>query len=134
MSEYKWSSYNNYINNEGITDTDFALEMMNNDNRKAVEAFIKFHAEQNDDGCLEIEDKIRLSDEEAKEFIWKEFGLKALRSLRILRRKIERQAKTTKKQGHIHKADGAVDGNKQSNNTKGIDRENRPRGYPRGYS
>lgn len=80
ISEYKWSSYNDYINNEGITGTDFALEMMTNDNKKAVEEFIKFHAEQNEDKCLEIEENIRLTDEEAKEIIRKECKLKITES------------------------------------------------------
>lgn len=75
ISDYKWSSYNDYIKNEGITDTDFALGIMNKDKRKAIEEFIKFHDEENEDKCLDIENKIRLSDEEAKEIIRKEWGI-----------------------------------------------------------
>lgn len=81
-SEYKWSSYNDYISNAGITDKDFALKIINNDNKKAVEEFIKLHAEQNEVKCLDIEDKIRLTDEEAKEIIRKECRVKSTLELK----------------------------------------------------
>jgi putative transposase len=77
ISKYKWSSYNDYINNSGISDKDFALNIFNCDNRKAVKEFIKFHAEQNEDKCLEVEDKIRLTDDEAKEIIRQECKIKS---------------------------------------------------------
>lgn len=81
-SGYKWSSYNDYMNNSGITDKEFALEIISNDNRKAVEEFIKFHAEQNEDKCLDIEYKIRLTDEEAKEIIREECRVKSTLELK----------------------------------------------------
>jgi len=71
ISEYKWSSYNDYINDEGVTDTDFALKIMSNDKMNALEEFIKFHAAQNEDKCLEIEERIRLTDDEAEKIIKK---------------------------------------------------------------
>jgi len=76
ISEYKWSSYNDYINNEGITDTDFALMIMGDDYQRAVEEFVRFHDIPNEDKCLDIVDKIRLTDEEAKEIIRKECKIK----------------------------------------------------------
>jgi len=37
----------------------------------ALEEFIKFHAAQNEDKCLEIEERIRLTDDEAEKIIKK---------------------------------------------------------------
>ncbi|NLX63663.1 MAG: transposase [Clostridiaceae bacterium] len=76
ISEYKWSSYNDYINNEGITDKDFALMLMGDDYTRAVEEFVNFHAAQTEDKCLDMEYKLRLTDEEAKEIIKKECRIK----------------------------------------------------------
>ena len=56
--------------------------MMDNDKRKAAEAFIEFHAEQNEDRCLEIEEEIRLTDVEAKEIISKACGIKSTLELK----------------------------------------------------
>ena len=42
ISDYKWSSYNDYINNEGITDKDFALMIMSDDYARAIEEFVRF--------------------------------------------------------------------------------------------
>jgi hypothetical protein len=89
--------------------------MMDNDKRKAAEAFIEFHAEQNEDRCLEIEEEIRLTDVEAKEIISKACGIKSTLELKI-----------TEKQVHIHKTAGAFDRNKQRNYPKSVDRKNRP--------
>jgi len=76
ISDYKWISYNDYINNEGITDKDFALMIMSDDYARAIEEFVSFHTTQNEDKCLDVEYKIRLTDEEAKEIIKKECKIK----------------------------------------------------------
>jgi len=77
FSEYKWSSYNDYINNKGITDTDYVLGMFNDDRMKAVEGFIELHDAQDEDKCLDIDYKIRLTDEEAREIIKRVCGLQS---------------------------------------------------------
>ena len=64
--DYKWSSYNAYLNPKvgQLTDTAFALEMIGKDE------FIKFNNQVNDDKCLELEDvKFRLTDEHAKKIM-----------------------------------------------------------------
>ncbi len=75
LSEYKWSSYNDYICRKGFTDIDFALNMMNEDRDKALVGFIKYYDEQVEEKCLEIEERFRLTDEEAKEIIKKKCGI-----------------------------------------------------------
>ncbi len=67
IDEYKYSSYNEYIDEKsGLVDVGYALEMM------GKEEFIEFNNEKNDDVCLEIEDiSFRMSDKDASEIIKK---------------------------------------------------------------
>ncbi|NLY43218.1 MAG: hypothetical protein GX066_04470 [Clostridiaceae bacterium] len=55
---------------------------MNDDNRNAVEEFIKFNAKPNKDKYLDIEDKILLTDEKAKEIIRKGCDIKSTLELK----------------------------------------------------
>lgn len=64
VSDYKYSSYNQYLEGCGIVDTDFCFDLIDK-----VE-FIKFHNENNEDNCLDVEKNVfRLTDEEAKQLI-----------------------------------------------------------------
>ncbi|MBQ9965703.1 MAG: transposase [Clostridia bacterium] len=66
IDKYKYSSYNEYVNNSNLVDTDFCFEIIDK------EQFIDFHLENNHDVCLEIEeDNFRLTDDEAREIILK---------------------------------------------------------------
>ncbi len=69
LKEYKWSSYNEYVNISKITDTDFALKMFSEDKAYAINRFISFNNEQNDDKCLEYMENKRINDTEAREII-----------------------------------------------------------------
>jgi len=72
ISSYRWSSYNEYIWKNKITqitDVDKALDMINQDREKAQKCFEAFHKEINMDGCLEIEENRKLRDDEAIEVI-----------------------------------------------------------------
>ncbi|MDD4768073.1 MAG: transposase [Desulfotomaculaceae bacterium] len=70
ISGYKWSSYNDYINNFAwITDIGFALDILNEDREKGIQKFIKYHQIPEEAKCLEIEASLRLTDEEAQEII-----------------------------------------------------------------
>ena len=72
LDTYKWSSYHEYIEGKGITDIDFAFGIIEKNK------FAKFMNETNKDSCLEIENvKIRLTDEELKDKIFKEFKIKS---------------------------------------------------------
>ena len=66
MKNYKWSSYNEYINNKktAIIETGFALSYF-----KDFKEFTKYMEEKNVDTCLEDEQKKRWIDEELREFI-----------------------------------------------------------------
>ncbi|MGB4438093.1 MAG: transposase [Sedimentibacter sp.] len=65
IGDYKWSSYNEYINNnECIVDSEFVLSYF-----KSIKEFINYHNEINEDVCLDYNQKKRWADEELKEFI-----------------------------------------------------------------
>ncbi len=79
MRSYQWSSYIDYIENRGLTDSESVLKMFNEDESKAIKIFIKFTEEKNDDECLEIEEKtIRLTDDELTKIIEEKFKIKAV--------------------------------------------------------
>lgn len=66
--EYKYSSYNEYLNKKDgqLTDTDFVFEMISRDQ------FISFNNEANDDEFLDLEiDDFRLTDAQAREIIFR---------------------------------------------------------------
>ena len=66
VSDYKWSSYQEYVNKAIITDTKFALKLFSNDREKAIQQFEKFNNQHNKDKCLDYEEKKRLTDDEIR--------------------------------------------------------------------
>lgn len=72
--EYKWSSYNEYTKRAKIADIDFALEIFSEDRNKAIELLKEHTNEQNEDQCLEYEEKMRLSDDTVKRYLTR-FGI-----------------------------------------------------------
>ncbi|ABR46973.1 protein of unknown function DUF1568 [Alkaliphilus metalliredigens QYMF] len=73
INEYKWSSYNDYIEGHGISDVEFYLEMLGKEKDMATRRYIHYMNELSDDQCLEIVNTLRISDEKARERI-KEIG------------------------------------------------------------
>ncbi len=65
IAEYKWSSYSEYTGKRKITDTDFTLKLFDEDKEKAIASFKEFHKTTNNDKCLDITERRRISDEEA---------------------------------------------------------------------
>ncbi|WMJ77556.1 MULTISPECIES: transposase [unclassified Sedimentibacter] len=77
INDYKWSSYNEYINdNEFIVDSEFALSYF-----KSIEEFINYHNETNEDVCLDYDEKKRWTDEELKKFILTYQNISCLQAL-----------------------------------------------------
>lgn len=100
MPDYKWSSYNDYIDNSGITDIDFTLNMINEDRVRAKEEFIIYHKEQTEDKCLEMEESFRLTDEEAEDIIRKKYDAASGMQLRSFEReKRDRCLRELKEEG-----------------------------------
>lgn len=65
IDDYKWSSYNDYIGNKsGIVDIEFVLDIFSINDEKTLELFKEFNLEENQDACLEIKEKQKISDNE----------------------------------------------------------------------
>jgi REP element-mobilizing transposase RayT len=77
-SDYEWSSYNDYLKNNGIANTEFALRVIDDDRHKAIEGFVKYHHDKFEDQCLEIEDNFRMTDDEADEIIKRICGISSI--------------------------------------------------------
>lgn len=70
IEQYKWSSFNEYLNNAELVDVNFALDIFSDSDRKnAIKQFIEFNKEPKEDICLDIEEKRRITDERAREII-----------------------------------------------------------------
>ena len=73
LSSDSWSSYNDYLLECGLTDTEISLAMFDEDPKRAKKAFIDFHQRINDDKCLEMDSNISLkrlfSDQEVENII-----------------------------------------------------------------
>ncbi len=69
VADYKWSSYGEYIGTPKIIDADFALSLFSDSREKAFNEFKRFHDTIGCDFCLEIDEKKKLRDDEAKEII-----------------------------------------------------------------
>ncbi len=65
LKQYPWSSFNAYINRDLLVDTAFALKMFSGNKDTALESFISFNEQINGDRCLDVEEKKRLTDQEA---------------------------------------------------------------------
>ena len=81
IDNYKWSSYNDYIKLSGITDTSVFLEMLGRDWQSR---YIDFMNEENEDKCLEMEEKRKLTDEKAKETMKKICKMKNIMDIQKL--------------------------------------------------
>lgn len=87
VSDYKWSSYQEYMNSSIITDVDFALGMFSSNNRqKAIELFVDFTNTQNNDKCLEHVDKMRVPDIEIKDILASQYSVSNINHLHQLDR------------------------------------------------
>lgn len=73
VNEYKWSSYNCYIGESSVIDKDIFLNMFNDDRRLAINRYIALMNEPNNDICMELNERMKLTDEKLGEII-KEFG------------------------------------------------------------
>ena len=64
LLEYKWTSYREYITEPIIIDTEMCLSILSLDKEKAVDLFIDFMNQENEDIFPEFEDNISLTDAE----------------------------------------------------------------------
>lgn len=69
IQNYTWTNYIDYIEANSWTDTDFVLNIFNADRERAVRNFIEYINKENDDECMDIAEKRRLTDEDAIKII-----------------------------------------------------------------
>ena len=68
---YPWSSYNDYVTNSKIVDADFVFSMFSADKKKAVRLFCEHTNMLNEDRCLDISEKSRLTDNAVNKYLAK---------------------------------------------------------------
>lgn len=71
ITRYPWSSYNEYIGKSGICDKKFVLSLFAGDEKTAIKIFQEFNTQNNDDKCLDDEQRARIDDIEATSIIRK---------------------------------------------------------------
>lgn len=85
ITEYKWSSYGDYINRNKnkITDTEFILGLFESKQEDALSSFIKFNAKEDKRGYLETKliCENKLSDDEAIIYIKEILGIDNILSI-----------------------------------------------------
>lgn len=69
MEDYKWSSYKEYIDEAFVIDKDFFMEILDTDRKKAIDKYIVFMNEFNEDECLEVSESDRTTDEKVHNMI-----------------------------------------------------------------
>lgn len=69
VQDYSWTNYTDYVEGSSRTDTDFALSIFHADREKAIGSFIEFINRENDDKCLDISEKRRITDDDAIKII-----------------------------------------------------------------
>lgn len=80
ISDYKWSSYGDYIGPENMIDKDYVLGMFSDNDCEALSQFDIFLREKTSDECLEIDDNIRVvSDERLRRIIKEQFGIDSIK-------------------------------------------------------
>ena len=90
VSNYLWSSYQEYDERHGLTDIDFALDIFSNVRKKAIILFKNYANEKNRDECLDYQTRTAKSDEEVM-LCLNEAGIKNISQLQQMN-KPERDA------------------------------------------
>ncbi|MCF8012376.1 MAG: transposase [Clostridiales bacterium] len=69
IQNYTWTNYHDYIEGNNNTDTEFAINLFSKDREKAVRNFIEYINKENNDECLDIHEKRKLTDNDARKVI-----------------------------------------------------------------
>ncbi|MGV8148214.1 MAG: REP-associated tyrosine transposase [Alkaliphilus sp.] len=76
LEGYKWSSYEEYMNIQEFIDTEFVLSLFAMNERDAREEFKKYTHENNEDNCIEYEEKHRIRDGDLHKLMEEKYGVK----------------------------------------------------------
>lgn len=69
--ESKWTSINEYIHKVNMVDIDLGLQLFSDDQSTAKTLFMTFMQQSNDDQCLDDKVKVKRSDSEVREYMYK---------------------------------------------------------------
>lgn len=69
VGDFKWSSYKEYFQEKSFIDKKFILEIFSTKKEEALSRFSTFMNQRNEDECLEIVEKVKVSQEKAKEIV-----------------------------------------------------------------
>lgn len=64
-----WTSLREYVDKVKITDIDRGLNLFSRDRRAAIEKFVDYMQEVNDDQCLDLKESVKLSDNQVREYL-----------------------------------------------------------------
>jgi len=83
LEDYPWSSFREYLALDDTchVDKDFVLKLFNEDQAQAIKDFKAFNIIENDDRCLDISNKKRMSDEMAIRIIKKKFSINSSKDI-----------------------------------------------------
>jgi putative transposase len=69
--EYRWTSINEYVSEANLVDVELGLKLFSSDRKAATKLFINYLHEYSDDRCLDDKVKVRTSDHEVREYLYK---------------------------------------------------------------
>ena len=84
MNEYRWSSYNEYINNSNLVETRMILNILGKTKQEAIKNFVAIHQREEEqiNDYVEFEIISKLTDIEVKERIEKVLELNNIREIK----------------------------------------------------
>ncbi|MBM7648416.1 REP element-mobilizing transposase RayT [Bacillus ectoiniformans] len=83
--ESKWTSLHEYLHKTSLVDIDYALSMFSPNRKKAIELFIQYMQEKNDDKCLDDWRKTMITDKEVRDQMRK-LGVENMSALQQMER------------------------------------------------
>ncbi len=69
IEHYLWSSYNAYTRPDSLIDTDFVLNVFDNNRGRALKEFVNFNNQNTEEKCMDLEEIKRITDQEALKII-----------------------------------------------------------------
>lgn len=69
--ESQWTSIHEYFRESSIVDVQFALLLFSTNRGQALDRFKRYMQEQNNDQCLDVNERIRKTDDEVREYMKK---------------------------------------------------------------
>ena len=76
IEDYKWNSYHEYFRKNSFIDTCYILNLFSEDLTESLNKYKEFMSQENDDICLDYDEKRRLSDDDLLLLIEEKFGVK----------------------------------------------------------